>query len=59
MDAKDREILFVHDLWLPAEFKPANQDGEVSEIRSMAVEDVLQNILAGAFTLMQAPGAAP
>ena len=50
-DGLHREILFVHDLWLPDDFKPANQDGEVSEIRSMAVEDVLQNILAGAFTL--------
>jgi len=46
-----REILFVHDLWLPPEFTPANQDGEVSEIRCMPVEEVLQNILAGAFTL--------
>jgi 8-oxo-dGTP pyrophosphatase MutT (NUDIX family) len=46
-----REILFVHDLWLPEDFKPANQDGEVSEIRLMPVEDVLQNLLTGDFTL--------
>jgi 8-oxo-dGTP pyrophosphatase MutT (NUDIX family) len=46
-----REVLFVHDLWLPDDFKPANQDGEVSEIRSMAVEEVLQKLLAGDFTL--------
>lgn len=46
-----REILFVHDLWLPEDFKPANQDGEVSEIRSMAVEEALQQLLAGDFTL--------
>jgi 8-oxo-dGTP pyrophosphatase MutT (NUDIX family) len=46
-----REILFVHDLWLPDDFKPQNQDGEVSEIRLMAVEDVLASILAGEFTL--------
>jgi 8-oxo-dGTP pyrophosphatase MutT (NUDIX family) len=46
-----REVLFVHDLWLPDDFKPANQDGEVSEIRSMAVEEVLQKLLAGEFTL--------
>ncbi|MGZ5034933.1 MAG: DUF4743 domain-containing protein, partial [Usitatibacter sp.] len=46
-----REILFVHDLWLPEDFKPANQDGEVAEIRCMAVEEVLQNLLAGDFTL--------
>jgi 8-oxo-dGTP pyrophosphatase MutT (NUDIX family) len=46
-----REILFVHDLWLPDDFKPANQDGEVSEIRLMPVEEVLQNLLTGDFTL--------
>ena len=46
-----REILFVHDLWLPDDFKPANQDGEVAEIRCMPFEDVLQNLLAGDFTL--------
>ena len=46
-----REVLFVHDLWLPDDFKPANQDGEVSEIRSIAVEEVLQKLLAGEFTL--------
>jgi len=46
-----REVLFVHDLWLPDDFKPANQDGEVSEIQSIAVEDVLQKLLAGDFTL--------
>jgi 8-oxo-dGTP pyrophosphatase MutT (NUDIX family) len=46
-----REVLFVHDLWLPEDFRPANQDGEVSEIRCMAVEEVIQNILAGDFTL--------
>jgi 8-oxo-dGTP pyrophosphatase MutT (NUDIX family) len=46
-----REILFVHDLWLPEDFKPQNQDGEVSEIRCIAVEEVLQNLLAGDFTL--------
>jgi 8-oxo-dGTP pyrophosphatase MutT (NUDIX family) len=46
-----REILFVHDLWLPADFTPVNQDGEVSEIRRMPVEDVLDNLLAGEFTL--------
>jgi len=46
-----REILFVHDLWLPEDFKPQNQDGEVSEIRCVAVEEVLQNLLAGDFTL--------
>jgi 8-oxo-dGTP pyrophosphatase MutT (NUDIX family) len=46
-----REILFVHDLWLPPEFKPANQDGEVSEILLYPVEEVISHILAGDFTL--------
>ncbi len=46
-----REILFVHDLWLPDDFKPVNQDGEVSELRCMPVEEVLTNLLAGDFTL--------
>ena len=46
-----REIMFVHDMWVPADFKPANQDGEVSEIRCMPVEDVLQKLLTGDFTL--------
>jgi len=46
-----REILFVHDLWLPADFKPENQDGEVAEIRRLPVEDVIEEMLAGALTL--------
>ena len=46
-----REILFVHDLWLSPEFTPCNQDGEVSEIRCMPVEDVIQNLLTADFTL--------
>jgi 8-oxo-dGTP pyrophosphatase MutT (NUDIX family) len=46
-----REILFVYDLWLAPEFTPSNQDGEVSEIRCMPVEEVIQNILTGDFTL--------
>ncbi len=46
-----REVMFVHDLWLPPDFKPANQDGEVAEIRLMRVEDVVEAILQGEFTL--------
>jgi len=46
-----REVLFVHDLWLPEDFKPANQDGEVAEIRRVPLEEVLQHILAGEFTM--------
>jgi len=46
-----REILFVHDLWLPHDFKPANQDGEVSEFSLRPVEEVMEMILRGDFTL--------
>ena len=46
-----REILFVHDLWLPQDFTPRNQDGEVSEIQMMRNEDVVERILDGEFTL--------
>jgi 8-oxo-dGTP pyrophosphatase MutT (NUDIX family) len=46
-----REVMFVHDLWLPEDFKPANQDGEVSEILRLRVEEVVQRILSGDFTL--------
>jgi 8-oxo-dGTP pyrophosphatase MutT (NUDIX family) len=46
-----REVLFVHDLWLPPEYMPANQDGEVSEIRLVPVEEAIQGILTGDFTL--------
>ena len=46
-----REILFVHDLWLPADFTPVNQDGEVANVRCLPVEDVIAAILAGEFSL--------
>ncbi|SRR5258706_818117 len=46
-----REVLFVHDLWLPDDFKPTNQDGEVAEIRLVPFEDVVEQILTGEFTL--------
>lgn len=46
-----REILFVHDLWLPRDFEPVNHDGEASEIRLRPLEEVIQEILAGDFTL--------
>ncbi len=46
-----REVLFVHDLWLPPDFRPANQDGEVAEVKLLALEDVVQALLAGEFTL--------
>jgi 8-oxo-dGTP pyrophosphatase MutT (NUDIX family) len=28
-DGLQRETIFVHDLWLPGDFRPAGQDGEV------------------------------
>jgi 8-oxo-dGTP pyrophosphatase MutT (NUDIX family) len=46
-----REILFVHDLWLPPDYRPANQDGEIAEIRLVPVEEAIQSLLAGEFTL--------
>ena len=32
-DGIQRETIFVHDLWLPADFTPVNQDGEAVEHR--------------------------
>ncbi len=32
-DGLHRETIFVHDLWLPADFTPAGQDGEVVDHR--------------------------
>ena len=46
-----REILFVHDLWLAEDFTPKNQDDEVAAIRCLPVEDVIEAMLAGDFTL--------
>lgn len=46
-----REILFVHDLWLPSDYKPSNQDGEVAEIVLHPLEEVIRAILSGDFTL--------
>lgn len=46
-----RELLFVHDLWLPEEFTPAPQDGEVAEVRCLPVEEVMHHLLMGDFTL--------
>ena len=46
-----REIIFVHDLWLPRDFTPANQDGEVAALYCLSVADAVEAILAGEFTL--------
>jgi len=45
-DGLQRETIFVHDLWLPADFVPANQDGEAVEHR-LASPDALLRVLAG------------
>jgi 8-oxo-dGTP pyrophosphatase MutT (NUDIX family) len=39
-DGVQRETLFVHDLWLPADVVPRNQDGEVVEFRLASSEEV-------------------
>ncbi len=40
-DGLQRETIHVHDLWLPADFVPANQDGEVVEHRLCPPDGVL------------------
>ena len=42
-----REQIFVHDLPLPADFKPQGQDGEVSEHRLVSINEALA-LIAGA-----------
>ena len=39
-DGLQRETIFVHDLWLPPDFVPAGQDGEVVAHRLMPLSDV-------------------
>lgn len=46
-----REILFAHDLWLPGDFRPQNQDGEVARLYCLTVPETIDAILAGEFTL--------
>ena len=36
-DGLQRETIFVHDLWLPADFEPAGQDGEVVDHRLVSL----------------------
>ena len=43
-DGLQRETIFVHDLWLPPEFVPANQDGEAIEHRRVALPDAARLI---------------
>jgi 8-oxo-dGTP pyrophosphatase MutT (NUDIX family) len=46
-----REILFVHDLWLPEDFRPQNQDGEVARLYCLTIPETIEAVLAGEFTL--------
>ena len=39
-DGLQRETIFVHDLWLPPDFVPAGQDGEVAGHRLVPLSDV-------------------
>jgi len=34
------EVIHVYDLWLPPEFEPCNQDGEVAGFRALAPDEV-------------------
>jgi 8-oxo-dGTP pyrophosphatase MutT (NUDIX family) len=43
-DGLQREAIFVHDLWLPAEFAPLGQDGEVVDHRLIALSDAARLI---------------
>ena len=45
-----REIMFAHDLWLPEDFRPQNQDGEVARLYCLSIPETLEAILAGEFT---------
>jgi 8-oxo-dGTP pyrophosphatase MutT (NUDIX family) len=36
------EVIFVHDLALPRDFQPRNQDGEVAELRRVPIADVVE-----------------
>ncbi len=46
-----REIIFTHDLWLPEDFRPQNQDGEVARLYCLSIPETIEAILAGEFTL--------
>jgi 8-oxo-dGTP pyrophosphatase MutT (NUDIX family) len=41
-DGVQRETIHVHDLALPPDFKPRNQDGEVAGFRLASIEEVAQ-----------------
>jgi 8-oxo-dGTP pyrophosphatase MutT (NUDIX family) len=43
-DGLQRETIFVHDLWLPADFVPAGQDGEVVDHRLVTLAEAARLI---------------
>jgi 8-oxo-dGTP pyrophosphatase MutT (NUDIX family) len=43
-DGLQSETIFVHDLWLPDEFAPSNQDGEAIEHRRVAMDEAARLI---------------
>jgi 8-oxo-dGTP pyrophosphatase MutT (NUDIX family) len=43
-DGLQSETIFVHDLWLPSDFAPANQDGEAVEHRLVTMNEAARLI---------------
>jgi len=43
-DGLQSETIFVHDLWLPEEFVPANQDGEANDHRRVTLTEAARII---------------
>ena len=43
-DGLQSETIFVHDLWLPDDFVPSNQDGEAIEHRRVAMDEAARLI---------------
>lgn len=47
----DSEILYIHDLALPADFVPQNTDGEVSEFLALDAQRLIERIAGGEMTV--------
>jgi 8-oxo-dGTP pyrophosphatase MutT (NUDIX family) len=45
-DGLQRETIFVNDLWLDADFAPANKDGEVQAFRLVPLQDAVQLVVS-------------
>jgi 8-oxo-dGTP pyrophosphatase MutT (NUDIX family) len=43
-DGLQSETIFIHDLWLPGDFVPSNQDGEAIEHRRVALDEAARLI---------------